>query len=62
MKKTRAMLTRIKPIIKDGKIVDDMEMFEVRIMAIAEGYAMVRRKGCFPFICKVEEFTPQSKG
>lgn len=23
---------------------------EVRIMALAEGYAMVRRKGCMPFI------------
>ncbi len=28
---------------------------EVRIMAIAEGYAMVRRKGSIPFVCSLED-------
>ena len=28
---------------------------EVRIMAIVDGYAMIRRKGCIPFVCSVKE-------
>jgi len=28
-----------------------------RIMALAEGYAMVRYKGCAPFIASVKELT-----
>lgn len=28
---------------------------EVRIMAIAEGYVMARRKGCYPFLEPVSE-------
>ena len=27
----------------------------VRVMAVAESYAMVRRLGCAPYLCKVEE-------
>lgn len=33
---------------------------EVRILAIAEGYAMVRRKGCIPFVASVKELTPNA--
>ena len=28
---------------------------EVRILAEAEGYAMVRRKGCMPYVASVKE-------
>lgn len=31
--------------------------YPVRIMAIAEGYAMVRRKGCMPFVVQVKQLT-----
>jgi hypothetical protein len=31
------------------------ERIEVRVMAIAEGYAMVRRKRAVPFVCQVKE-------
>jgi hypothetical protein len=37
------------------------ERREVRIMAIAEGYAMVRRKGAMPYICDVKELTQSKK-
>lgn len=26
--------------------------FEVKVMARADGYAMVRRPGCIPFVCR----------
>lgn len=28
---------------------------EVRVMAVAEGYAMCRRRGCIPFVANVTE-------
>lgn len=28
---------------------------DVRVMAVAEGYAMVRRKGAIPYVCSVAE-------
>ena len=31
------------------------ELRDVRVMAIAEGYAMVRRKGAIPYVCNVDE-------
>lgn len=31
---------------------------EVRIMAVAEGYAMVRRKGCMPFAVSLKDLDP----
>lgn len=40
---------------KDGKLIYKTEEWEVRIMAIAEGYAMVRRLGCMPYICNIKE-------
>jgi len=30
----------------------DSEPFEVKIMARVDGYLMVRRKGCIPFVCR----------
>jgi hypothetical protein len=40
---------------ENGKWVNETTEYEVRIMAIAEGYAMVRRKRCLPFACSVKE-------
>lgn len=28
---------------------------EAKVIAIAEGYAMVRRKGCLPFVLSIKE-------
>jgi hypothetical protein len=40
---------------KDGEWVYETTKYEVRIMAIAEGYAMIRRKGCLPSVCSIKE-------
>ena len=29
--------------------------WDVRVMVVAEGYAMVRRKGCCPFVVNVRD-------
>ena len=44
-----------KSTIPTANIVDKPVEFEVRVMAIAEGYAMFRRKGGMPFVCSVKE-------
>lgn len=61
MKPNKAILTKINTIIKDGKFVDEVCKFEVRVMAIAEGYAMVRRKGALPFVCDIRNLTTVDK-
>ena len=38
------------------------DKFEVRVMAISEGYAMVRRKGAMPFVCNVKDLAPHREG
>lgn len=48
-----AMLTR-----KTGWLGKETETFEVRVMARAEGYAMVRRKGFMPFVCCEAQLSP----
>ena len=42
-------------VIREGKIVQEISKIEVRVMAIAEGYAMVRRKRAMPFVCNVKD-------
>jgi len=32
-----------------------VEVFSVEVMAIAQGYAMVRRKGCMPFVADFKD-------
>jgi len=51
----KAIYTETTQTIKDGKFVPIKEDYEVRIMAIAEGYAMVRRKGAMPFIARLQD-------
>jgi len=41
--------------IKHGVFEPSVDRIKVRIMAIAEGYAMVRRKGAMPFVCNVKD-------
>lgn len=38
-----------------GKWIDEVTLWEVRVMAEAEGYSMVRRKGCYPYVCPIKE-------
>ena len=57
----RAILTRMHPVIKGGQFVDEADTFEVRVMAIAEGYAMVRRKNAMPFVCNEKELATVDK-
>lgn len=49
-KKLMAMLKRPVPTIENGKISRDIQEFEVEVMAVVDGYAMIRRKGCAPFV------------
>lgn len=56
MKKQKAVLTRTRPIgFKDGKFTSETESFDVIVMAIVDNYAMVRRKGFVPFVCRQRE-------
>jgi hypothetical protein len=36
--------------------------FQVRIMAVAEGYAMVRRNGAVPYVAPLNELYPPNDG
>lgn len=55
MKPEKVIYVHRKPAIENGKWVEVVDEFEVRIMAIAEGYAMVRRKCAMPFVCNVKD-------
>jgi len=55
MKLGKAILTHRHPILVDGKWEEEANIFEVRVMAIVEEYAMVRRKNAMPFVCNVKE-------
>jgi hypothetical protein len=59
-------MTKTKLAILTQKVPDNfvnlkweykINKFEVRVMAISGGYAMVRRKGCLPFVCNMKDLT-----
>lgn len=54
MKKQFAKYAHHYQTIEDGKFVEKINYFDVRVMATAEDYAMVRRSGCLPFVCSVK--------
>ena len=54
-KKQMAKYTRRVPTLKQGRWSHDEVTTEVRVLAVAEGYAMVRRKGTGPFVVSVKE-------
>lgn len=55
---SKAILTRKRRAVVAGMFETMMaEESEVRVLAIAEGYAMVRRKRAMPFVCQVKELT-----
>jgi hypothetical protein len=45
--------TRNGIVVKDGKMVAENTEFLVRVMAVSENYAMVRRKRAMPFVCSI---------
>ena len=55
MKLGKAIYTKTSPKIKDGKFISETDEFEVRVMATTEGWAMVRRKGCMPFVAQITD-------
>ena len=52
-----ALLQR-PPLTYVGKVVRDGEVLRVRIMARAEGWALVRRNGCVPFAVEERLLSP----
>lgn len=56
MKKRLAIIDmQINGRLTDQGFVYDIEHAKVEVLAIAKGYAMVRRKGCAPFVVHEKE-------
>lgn len=43
-------------VVKEGTIITD-HIGKARVMAVADGYAMCRRRNCLPFVVRVKELT-----
>jgi hypothetical protein len=61
MKREFAVYRRVDLEVVNGKWADRSTDVEVRVMARAEGYAMVRNKGCMPFVVSEKHLQPPSK-
>lgn len=60
MKKECKILTQSLPDTYDGfKWKYKTVSFDVEVMSIVGKYAMVRRKGAFPFVCKASQLSDQ---
>lgn len=58
MKKDLRVLTQRKPVaFKGGKWTFENQVSTVRVMAIAEKYAMVRYTGCIPFVVSLKDLS-----
>lgn len=57
-KKEMAMWVRPTSTWVNTKMVKAILSVEVRVMVRAEGYAMVRRRGCAPFVVAEKELQP----
>ncbi len=55
MKPYKAIWLSVRPAIVDKKIVKITEPIEVRVMALAGVYAMVRRGPGMPFVVGIKE-------
>lgn len=55
MKLRKAIYTAVVKTRTVGCLATVTQEVDVRVIAIAEGYAMVRRKGAVPFVCTVKE-------
>lgn len=56
--KEMAMYDRKIVVVVAGKFAQETRPEEVRVMARAEGFALVRRKGCLPFAVWEKELRP----
>jgi hypothetical protein len=54
-KREMAIHAAPKPVVVNGKWARALERREVTVMARADGYAMVRRKGCLPYVAPEKE-------
>lgn len=59
--KETAVYARSVPVISNGRISYVTRPQEVRVMVRAEGYAMVRAKGCAPFVVSEKDLAPQAQ-
>ena len=57
LKKTYIQTVMHPKSFKDHKWTYEIENRPVVLMAIVGRHAMVRRKGCTPYVCKVKELT-----
>ena len=58
-----AIHKQVSPDKFDGKKwTYKTNLIEVEVMAIADGYAMVRRKGCAPYVCQAKEIKEKNSG
>jgi hypothetical protein len=55
-------MTKREFAILSGYILGQPTTSEVRVLARVEGYAMVRRKGCMPFVVVEKKLTPLESG
>ena len=54
----KAILTIEEPDkLLNGTWTCKTSQLEVEVMAIAKGYAMVRRSGCMPFVCRAKDLS-----
>jgi hypothetical protein len=53
-----AIWNRPVTTVVEGKWVHSIEPVPVRIMSLAEGYAMVRRKAAMPFAVSIKDISP----
>lgn len=56
-----AVLNHRTIVVTDGKFKENINQIDVEVMARAKGYAMVRRKGCAPFVASVRDLLPIAK-
>ncbi len=53
---------RTPTTFSNGKWTYKFEDVEVEVMAVVKGYAMARRKGCYPFVVSVNKPSPVREG
>ena len=58
-----AIYRHTRPVgFKEGKWIYETSEWQVRVMATAEGYAMVRRPRAHPIIVREKELRPLTQG
>lgn len=60
-KKEFAVYHRVVRGVVNGRWADTTRLERVRVMARAEGYAMVRFPGAMPFVVSEKELTPDQQ-